>query len=146
MGSVVHALLEKHWHELENDVLFDSFFEKHAVPKSYHSNIKRMARNFQSTRHFAKLQAGAEAYFEHEFIMFDNEQRIQGSIDLFYFDEANNGWVVVDFKTTALKGKSKEEVILEYSYDKQLEFYAQYLERVIGEGCVISREICWLNA
>lgn len=146
MGSVVHTLLEKHWHELENDALFDSFFERYAVPKSYHSNIKRMARNFQSTHHFAKLQAGAEAYFEHEFIMFENEQRIQGSIDLFYYDEANNGWVIVDFKTTALKGKSKEKVILEHGYDKQLAFYAQYLERVMGQGCVVSREICWLNA
>lgn len=144
-GSVVHAILEKHWHELENDELYDTFFEKYGVPDSYKPNIIRMTRNFQASHHFAKLQAGAEAYFEHGFIMFENEQRIQGSIDLFYYDEETKRWVVVDFKTTALKGKTPEEVMIEHGYDKQLEFYAKYLEHVIGKDCIISQEICWLN-
>nr|WP_316723222.1 UvrD-helicase domain-containing protein [Sulfurospirillum sp. 'SP'] len=144
-GSIVHAILEKHWHELEDDALYEKFFEKYGVPDSYQSNIIRMARNFQTSCHYHKLKAGAEAYFEHEFIMFENEQRIQGSIDLFYYDEERKGWVIVDFKTTALKGKTPEEVAVEHGYDKQLEFYAKYLESVISEGCVSSREICWLN-
>jgi len=54
--------------------------------------------------------------------------------------------VIVDFKTTALRGKAPELVIIENGYDKQLEFYGAYLESVIGDEKVISKEICWLNA
>ena len=68
------------------------------------------------------------------------------NIDLFYYDSEAKGWVIVDFKTTALRGKAPELVIIENGYDKQLEFYGAYLESVIGDEKVISKEICWLNA
>jgi ATP-dependent exoDNAse (exonuclease V) beta subunit len=144
-GTVVHKILEKHWHELERDDIFGNHFALYEVPESFKPNIIRMARNFKQTRHYAKLKAGAEGYFEHDFSMTCEGQNIRGSIDLFYFDEEMGGWVIVDFKTTALGEKDPETVIRENGYDRQLEMYARYLQSVIEDGLVVSKEICWLN-
>ncbi len=144
-GTVVHKILEKHWHELEREDIFENHFALYDVPESFKPNIIRMARNFARTRHYAKLKAGSEGYFEHDFSMTCEGQNIRGSIDLFYFDEEMGGWVIVDFKTTALGGKDPETVIRENGYDRQLELYARYLQSVIGDERVVSKEICWLN-
>jgi ATP-dependent exoDNAse (exonuclease V) beta subunit len=77
--------------------------------------------------------------------MLQDGNQIRGSIDLFYYDSEAKGWVIVDFKTTALRGNAPEAVMIENGYDKQLEFYGAYLESVIGDEKVISKEICWLN-
>lgn len=143
-GTIVHKILEKHWHELERDDIFEHYFTEYMVPESFKANIIRMARNFRTSDHYKKLKAGAEAYFEHEFVMIEDGNRIAGSIDLFYFDTEANGWVIVDFKTTALRGKNPEIVMLENAYDVQLEMYKRYLSGVINEK-IVSTEICWLN-
>lgn len=104
-----------------------------------------MSRNFQQTSHYVKLKAGAEGYFEHDFVRVAEGSQIRGSIDLFYFDKETNGWVIVDFKTTALRGKDPETVMFENGYDIQLEMYEQYLSTVI-EDKIVSKEICWLNS
>lgn len=144
-GSVVHKILEKHWHELNNDNIYERYFDEFNVPHGFKTNIIRMAKAFMQSSHFIKLKNGAEGYFEHDFVMFKNGNQIRGSIDLFYYDDEAKGWVIVDFKTTALNGKSPEEVIVENGYDKQLELYGTYLESVIGDEKVVSKEICWLN-
>ncbi|ADR34367.1 UvrD/REP helicase [Sulfuricurvum kujiense DSM 16994] len=144
-GSVVHKILENHWHELENDNIYERYFNEYNVPEEFKNNIIRMSKVFMKSRHFTKLKNGAEAYFEHDFVMHQDGNQIRGSIDLFYYDDEANGWVIVDFKTTALNEKSPEDVIIENGYDKQLEFYGTYLESVIGDEIIISKEICWLS-
>lgn len=144
-GTVVHKIIEKHWHELERDELFEYYFDLYNVPEDFKPNIFRMARNFQQTHHYTKLKEGAEGHFEHDFTMIHEGNHIRGSIDLFYFDSDQGGWVVVDFKTTALRGQDPETVIRENGYDMQLELYARYLQKVIEDGEVVSKEICWLN-
>jgi ATP-dependent exoDNAse (exonuclease V) beta subunit len=145
-GSVVHKILEKHWHELDHDEIYERYFDEYNVPQGFRANIIRMSKAFMESQHFNKLKNGAEAYFEHDFVMLQDGNQIRGSIDLFYYDSEAKGWVIVDFKTTALRGKAPELVIIENGYDKQLEFYGAYLESVIGDEKVISKEICWLNA
>lgn len=144
-GTIVHKILEKHWHELERDDIFEDYFNEYMVPESFKNNIIRMSRNFCNSNHYKKLKEGAEGYFEHDFVMIQQGNRIRGSIDLFYFDTYENGWVIVDFKTTALRGKEPEIVIRENGYDIQLDMYEQYLSSVVDEK-IASKEICWLNS
>lgn len=144
-GTIVHKILEKHWHELERDDIFENYFTTYAVPKSFKHNIIQMSRNFLSTTHYRKLKEGSEAYFEYDFSINHEGQQIRGCIDLFYFDKEENGWVIVDFKTTALKGKDPQTVIQENGYDVQLELYQVFLSTVVGAENVISKDICWLN-
>lgn len=143
-GTIVHKILEKHWHELERDELFEHYFTEYMVPESFKANIIRMARNFTSSNHYQKLKDGAECYFEYDFVMIQEGNHIRGSIDLFYFDTEANRWMIVDFKTTALRGKDPDIVIRDNGYDKQLEMYEAYLSSVV-DGKIIAKEICWLN-
>lgn len=143
-GTVVHKILEKHWDELDRDEIYENYFTQNNVPDNFKSNIIRMTRNFQQTSHYSKLKAGAEGYFEHDFVLMAEGSQIRGSIDLFYFDKEADGWVIVDFKTTALRGKDYETVILKNGYDIQLDMYEQYLSSVVDEK-IVSKEICWLN-
>lgn len=143
-GSIVHKIVEKHWHELNRDDIFENYFAEYMVPESFKNNIIRMSRNFCTSKHYKKLIEGAECYFEHDFMMIQDGNRIRGSIDLFYFDKEADGWVIVDFKTTALRGQDPKTVTLENGYDTQLEMYEQYLSTVLKEK-IVSKEICWLN-
>ncbi|MDD3596500.1 UvrD-helicase domain-containing protein [Sulfuricurvum sp.] len=143
-GTVVHKILEKHWHELDRDDIFENYFTEYTVPESFKNNIIRMTRNFCTSEHYKKLKEGVEGYFEHDFVMIQEGNRIRGSIDLFYFDKEANGWVIVDFKTTALRGKEPDTVIRENGYDVQLDMYEQYLSSVVDEK-IVSKDICWLN-
>ena len=144
-GTVVHKLLEKQWDELDREDIYEDYFTHYNVPESIKSNIIRMSRNFQKTAHYEKLKAGAQGYFEHDFVRVAQGNQVRGSIDLFYFDKEADGWVIVDFKTTALRGQDPETVMLENGYDQQLEFYAQYLESVVGDDKIVTKEICWLG-
>lgn len=143
-GTVVHKILEKHWYELNRDDIFENYFAEYMVPESFKNNIFRMSRNFCNSEHYKKLKEGTEGYFEYDFVMIQDGDRILGSIDLFYFDAEANGWVIVDFKTTALRGKDPSKVISENGYDVQLDMYERYLSSVVEEK-IVSKEICWLN-
>jgi ATP-dependent exoDNAse (exonuclease V) beta subunit len=76
--------------------------------------IKVSMAHFYESEVYEALLQGAEHYFELEF----NEGDMTGFIDLVYFDEVKNGWVIVDFKT------GEHTVEKEETYQKQLDFYA----------------------
>lgn len=143
-GIVVHKILEKEWDRLEDDEIYQHYFHMYDVPKNFEEMIKCKAKSFLQTSHYEKLKSGAKGYFEYDFIQMVDNNYVRGSIDLFYFDQQANGWVVVDFKTTALAGRDPQTVMIEHGYDKQLEFYGTYLQSVIGDEKVVSKEICWL--
>jgi ATP-dependent helicase/nuclease subunit A len=146
-GTVVHKIIEECWQVLDReDECITKWLDAYDVPEEWRERIVTMAKAFTHSDHFAKLKAGAEAYFEHDYTTVDGDgNRVNGSIDLFYFDEEKNGWVIVDFKTTALRGMREEEAMIHHGYDKQLDFYAVFIESVMGKGSVKSKEICWLN-
>lgn len=143
-GTVVHKIIEECWQNLDDEVCYEKWFEFFSVPNQWKKQIKTMSKAFKQSPHWSKVNGPEEHYFEHDFSMEKDGKQVFGSIDLFYYDDDKHGWIIVDFKTTALRGKSEDEVIIEHGYDKQLEFYAEFVESVMGEGSVVSKEICWL--
>jgi ATP-dependent helicase/nuclease subunit A len=145
-GTAVHKIIEKCWRNLDDDACMKRWMDEFDVPESWRWQIVKMARAFKHSPHYEKVMNGAEAYFEYDFTYLDeNGQRVYGSIDLLYWDEEKGGWVIVDFKTTALGDSTPEDVMKAHGYDRQLELYARFVEEVAGQK-VASREICWLGA
>lgn len=131
LGTITHKIFELYWDKLETIALeqickkfdIDTEDEKKQIEKSIEKFIK-------SDLH-VKLKSGVEHKFELEF----HTQEKRGFIDLVYFDQEKDGWVIVDFKT-GTPSKEKEQ-----GYQKQLEFY----ERVLvdsGLG-VVGKELLW---
>jgi len=144
-GTVVHKIIEKCWKKLNDRNCIQKWIDNYDVPNQWQDRIIKMAQAFQKSPHYQKVIEGAEAYFEYDYTYVNTEgRRVYGSIDLLYFDEESNGWVIVDFKTTALNGLTHEEVMKMHGYDKQLNEYANYIESMQGKGSVINMEICWL--
>lgn len=146
-GTVVHRIIEECWEFLEeDDHCFIKWFDEYNVPSRWQERIKALAKAFIKSKHYAKIKNWAEAYFEHTYSIIDNEDNhVNGSIDLLYYDEEKNGWVIVDFKTTALNGMDEDEAMVHHGYDIQLDHYAAYVESVMGEGSVVSKDVCWLD-
>ena len=144
-GTVVHKIIEKCWKNLNESACIQKWIDTYDVPNQWQDRIIKMAQAFQKSPHYQKVIEGAEAYFEYDYTYLNAEgKRVYGSIDLLYFDEESNGWVIVDFKTTALNGLTHEEVMKMHGYDKQLNEYAHYIESVEGKGSVTNMEVCWL--
>jgi len=61
---------------------------------------------------------------------------VTGFIDLVYFDEARNGWVIVDFKTGEQTAEKEE------AYQKQLDFYVGVMERSGVD--VVEMRLLWM--
>lgn len=66
---------------------------------------------------------------ETPFVYHEKGQLVQGIIDL-YFEE-DNQWVIVDYKTDLLKGKSVSQVA--ENYRLQLDYYGKALEALTGK-------------
>ena len=144
-GTVVHKIIEKCWKNLNESACIQKWIDVYDVPNQWKNRIVKMAQAFQKSPHYQKVIEGAEAYFEYDYTYVNTEgRRVYGSIDLLYFDEESKGWVIVDFKTTALNGLTHEEVMKMHGYDKQLNEYACYVESVQGKGSVTNTEVCWL--
>jgi len=130
-GTMIHKIIELHWQTFQEkrDAILDKMglfdaYERDAVCSS-------MEKFYQSTEYIC-LSKGAEHRFELPFHV-DGKS---GFIDLIYFDEAKNGWVIVDFKT----GTSTVEK--EKKYQAQLDFYKDVMEAQ-GERVVQTR-LLWL--
>ena len=89
-------------------------------------------QKFYDSPVYEALNQGAEAYFEKGF---DDGEK-SGYIDLVYFDEERDGWVIVDFKTGMPTDEKKEK------YQQQLEFYEGVMEAQ-GES-VVETQLLWL--
>ena len=143
-GTVVHKILEECWRNLDDDGCANRWLDAYEVPSEWRDRLLRLAKAFKRSPHYQKLMEGDEAYFEHPFTYKDEDgKRVHGSIDLLYYDEKSGGWVIVDFKTTALRGESPQEAMKRHGYDRQLDLYAEYVEKVLKER-VMAKEICWL--
>ena len=145
-GTVVHKIIEKCWKSLDDDACIEKWLSEYDVPQEWKERIVKMAQAFKQSPHFKKVMEGAEAYFEYDYTYTNQDgKRVFGSIDLLYYDETKEGWVIVDFKTTALKGMSHEEAMHAHGYDAQLDAYAEYVETLLGKGSVAAKEVCWLG-
>ncbi len=124
LGTITHKIFELYWDRLET-IDSEQLFSKFEIyDDESKSKIKKSIDNFLQSEVYKKLQNGAKHKFELEF--HTNDKR--GFIDLVYFEEDKNGWVIVDFKTGS-ESKDKEA-----KYQKQLEFYRDVL---IENGYVV---------
>ena len=128
LGTVTHKIFELYWDVLDA-IEFDDIFRKFDIDEDEHkSQIKNSVEKFLKSDLHVRLKEGADHKFELEFHTEDK----RGFIDLVYFDEVNNGWVIVDFKT-GTPSKEKEQ-----GYQEQLDFYENVLVEsglsVVGKG------------
>ncbi len=132
LGTLTHKIFELYWDSLERmeqEILFRKVEIEEEAEKT---QIKNSIEKFLNSALHVKLKSGAKHKFELDF----HTQEKRGFIDLVYFDEEKDGWIIVDFKTgTATKEK-------EQSYQKQLEFY----ENVLVENgySVVGKELLWV--
>jgi len=132
LGTITHKIFELYWDKLD-DLEIEKVFEKFDVEEQTHQEeIRKSIEKFRASDLYKKLQSGVKHSFELEF----NTDKATGFIDLVYFDEEQNGWIIVDFKTgTASQNKERE-------YQKQLDFYASILQE---QGfSVIAKKLLWV--
>jgi ATP-dependent exoDNAse (exonuclease V) beta subunit len=130
-GTLVHQAIALYWQHFRESA--DLILDKMAVnDESERVSIKASLQKFYDSSVYTLLKNGVEHRFELEF----NDGKRRGYIDLVYFDETRNGWVIVDFKTgtpSAAKGAD---------YQGQLDFYTDVLE---GNGMdVVEARLVWL--
>ncbi len=70
-----------------------------------------------------------EVYGEHDASLAGESVLMQGVIDCLFRDE--QGWVLLDYKTDSLRGRTPQHVA--DSYRMQLQLYARAIERIWGE-------------
>ncbi|QEN03405.1 hypothetical protein EW093_01365 [Thiospirochaeta perfilievii] len=131
LGEKTHKIIEKYWKKFNENK--DSIFKREAIFKQEdRDKIITSMNKFYESFVYSKLNSGAEHRFELEF----NQDNKRGFIDLIYYDETGNGWVIIDFKT----GKPTPEKI--EKYNKQLDFYLDVLES--NNLNVLDRKLLWL--
>lgn len=144
-GSLYHYLFEKlpikEMSEKDLDQFFDDMVEHQFISKKEFTYIdKRLFLDFINHPIFEKLVVANEnnkLYRESSFTMkYDDEGHpitVDGQIDLFFEDD--QGFTILDFKTN--------KVVDESLYSKQLNLYAQALEKATGKK-VVNKLIYWV--
>jgi ATP-dependent exoDNAse (exonuclease V) beta subunit len=135
-GTLVHKALELFWDHLDDDDCFERLFHKEGIDDiTLQEDVKRLSRNFKNTPIYGILRSGAQHLFEYHFDEYIAGVRCIGSIDMVYFDNKRDGWVIVDFKS----GQEREN----HGYDSQLDFYRRVLES--KNLNVLDAQLCWLG-
>jgi len=145
MGMAIHSILERYWNRLEDENILKTIYFKYSIfDETSQNKIKEYINNFKSSSVYDKLRSGTEYQFELEVNIFKDDKQIQGIIDLVYFDDEKEGWVIVDFKSNSLKNvKDLDKFAKENGYDKQLENYEKLCE---SKGMkVVDKMLLWLD-
>lgn len=146
IGTLMHLCIQKLDEKLEYDYnkiskLIDRFVECSIITKKEAEAIdKEKLLIYTKSNLFISLKNAKEIYKEAPFYMnikgskiykenIDENILVQGVIDLYYIDNEDN-IILVDYKTDYVK-KDEQELIDKYR--KQLEIYADTLERTLGK-------------
>ena len=137
LGTAIHSILERYWDRLEDENILDTIYFKYAVfDDATKAKIKHYLENFKTTAIYKKLKSGVEHHFEIELNVYEDGEQTQGVIDLIYFDEEKNGWVIVDFKSNNINGRTDlVQFAKDNGYDKQLDTYEELCE---GNGLSVA--------
>lgn len=132
LGTLTHKIFERYWKQLEDMNLAELFLKLNVMDEDDTSKIKNSIERFMNSDIYIRLKSGVAHQFELEFHALEKA----GFIDLVYFDEVKDGWVIVDFKT----GTPNEEKILKYQ--QQLDFYEGVL---VENGLnVVEKKVLWV--
>lgn|GEM_PF-3179923 len=133
IGTDIHSILELYWDKLDDEIYENTlktiYFKYSMFEDSVKSKIKKYLDNFKNTTTYQKLKSGAKHHFELDLQIFKDETHTQGIIDLVYFDEELDGWVIVDFKSNNIEKQKDLKVFAKTNgYDSQLDTYAMLCE------------------
>jgi len=145
LGTAIHSVIQRYWHQLEDDDILQKIYLKYGIFDEQNRNkMQHYIANFKTTSVYKKLQSGVTHHFEMELNSFELEKQTQGIIDLLYFDEKEEGWVIVDFKSNNVSNvKDLVKFAKEQGYDKQLDTYAMLCE---SKGMrVVDKMLLWLD-
>ena len=138
LGEVVHDVIEK-----TRDV--DNTSEVEEVLKSWEetmeSRLKSARADFEAEvrRHLAtvagspvyqELREARRVYREQKFHIRQGDRRLTGVLDALY-QRDDLSWIVVDFKTVGLRGRSALEVSLHRGFRVQVELYLWAARRLL---------------
>lgn len=135
IGEVVHALLERlPFREIDDLSGLKSFVEDTCTrlggdPDIYGKiNLFKILAFLKSDLGI-RIKTAQAVYRETPFVYEESGQLVQGVVDL-YFEEAD-GFVVVDYKTDGLKGRTLDEVVAPHG--AQVSYYARAIEGITGK-------------
>ncbi|NPA60509.1 MAG: UvrD-helicase domain-containing protein [Epsilonproteobacteria bacterium] len=131
LGTVTHKVIELYWNSFHENK--EAILDKMMIfDKTERESIIKHMNRFYETQIYKLLKDGIKHHFELEFYL-DNTT---GFIDFIYFDESQNGWVIVDFKT-GVETKEKDEY-----YQRQLDFYKEAMTKLNYN--IIDAKLLWL--
>ncbi len=132
LGTTTHKVIELYWNSFSENQ--DAILDKMMIfETSQREDIVANMDSFYSSDIYELLKNGVEHHFELEF----NVNGKTGFIDFIYFDEQNNGWVIIDFKT----GRKNEDK--NSKYQEQLDFYQDVMNNL--EYKIVDARLLWLN-
>jgi ATP-dependent exoDNAse (exonuclease V) beta subunit len=145
LGTAIHSILERYWDKLEDENILQTIYFKYSIfDEVSKEKIKKYIDNFKASTVYQKLKNGTEYQFELEINLFEDGKQTQGIIDLVYFDEEQDGWIIVDFKSNSLKNiKDLDKFTKEKGYDKQLENYEILCQS--KDMKVVDKMLLWLD-
>ena len=127
IGTITHKIIELYWDKFH--VNKEEILDKMLVfGEPSREKIALHVENFYKSEEYELLKSGVEYKFELEFHHKDKH----GFIDLVYFDEKEEGWVIVDFKT----GNRDK------NHDEQLDFYKEVMQSLDYKVC--QTKILWI--
>ena len=84
---------------------------------------------FTESSLFARLLKAEKVFREQEFsLLREDGSLLQGTVDCFFIE--NGEAILIDYKTTSVRGKDPAQVAAQYGY--QLDLYAEAIEKLIG--------------
>lgn len=132
LGTITHKVFELYWNrlgEIDSDQLFAKF---DIYDEKEKEQILESISKFKDSDVYSRLKNGAKHCFELEF----NHNGKTGFIDLVYYSEEENGWVIIDFKT----GKMTPQK--EAKYQEQLDFYREVLNN--NKMNIVDARLLWV--
>lgn len=132
LGTITHKIFELYWNKFDNLNLNDIYKKFDIDVEEDKKQILISIEMFKSSDIYQLIRSGVEHRFELEF----NHKDKTGFIDLVYFDDESDGWIIVDFKT----GNKTDEK--EIYYEKQLEFYEEVLSEIGMK--IVGMKILWV--
>jgi len=136
-GSVIHRLLEVAMEDpgTNLDNLAGALLEEHEIDPSHTdaalNTVESVTRSDIWKRAMSSTRRFSEAPFQ---ILVDDDETglptvVRGAIDLVF--EESDGWVVVDYKTDVLAGRTPKQIAEHYA--PQVKLYADAWERCTGD-------------
>lgn len=136
-GNAFHELAALYIKDFEDDKIIEKAVTKvsakYELDSKEENNIKRFVNNLKSSDIYNDITSANNIYPEFPFtIKNEDGQTINGIIDLVY--EKKGILNVLDYKTNSLEKKNAKAITKDNGYDKQIEQYANVVEKVTGNN------------